>query len=91
MMNMQKYIVIYSALLWGALLVITNQSNAQVMFRNTEHGIIATLPTGWDQVQGVRSATILKLARSGPRNEKARIVFVSDEIPHGRIPFGFDI
>jgi hypothetical protein len=53
--------------------------------------VSASLPSGWDQVQGIRGSTVLKLARSGPAGQKARITLVLDNLPPERVAEGFDI
>lgn len=63
----------------------------QRTFTSREYKVSAQVPGGWDQVQGVRDKTLLKLARSGPAGRKARITFVLDDIPAGRVAAGFDM
>ncbi len=60
-------------------------------FISKQHRISASIPDGWDQIQGIRDNTVLKLARSGKAGQKARIAVVLDNIPNGRIEPGFDI
>ncbi|HWW74108.1 MAG TPA: hypothetical protein VNZ44_01860, partial [Pyrinomonadaceae bacterium] len=75
-----------------AILAFLSPARAQQRtFTSKENNVSAQLPGGWDQVQGVRDKTLLKLARSGPSGQKARITLVLDDIPAGRIAAGFDM
>jgi hypothetical protein len=60
-------------------------------FISKPHSISASIPNGWDQIQGVRDNTVLKLARSGRVGQTARIAVVLDDIPKGRLAPDFDI
>lgn len=62
-----------------------------IQFTSSEHRISATIPDGWDQVQGVRSDTALKIARVASAGQKARIAVILDAIPAGRVASGYDI
>ncbi len=73
-----------------ALLLSTVQAQ-QKGFTNKQHSISASLPSGWDEVQGIRDNTVLKLARTSKAGQKARITVVLDNIPEGRIAPDFDI
>jgi hypothetical protein len=55
--------------------------HAQAPFVSKSHGISATVPKGWDQIEGVRGSTVLKLARVSSEGAKARIAIVADPIP----------
>jgi hypothetical protein len=60
-------------------------------FISKPHNISASIPNGWDQIQGVRDNRVLKLARSGRAGQTARIAVVLDDIPKGRLAPDFDI
>lgn len=73
-----------------ALFLSTAQAQRKE-FVSRQHSISASIPNGWDQIQGVRGNTVLKLARSGRAGRTARIAVVLDDIPEGHFPSGFDI
>lgn len=60
-------------------------------FTSKENNVSAPIPAGWEQVQGVRDTTLLKLARSGPAGQKARITIVLADLPPGRVADGYDM
>lgn len=63
----------------------------QRQFTSSKHDISASIPQGWDQVQGIGKNTVLKLARSGKAGQKARIAIMLQDIPRDRDVSGFDI
>lgn len=73
------------------LLIVPTSAAEKTHFTSKYHQVSAQIPYGWDQVQGVRGNTVLKLARTGPREQRARVAIVFDSIPEGRIARGFDI
>ena len=60
-------------------------------FVSEEANISAELLSGWDLVQGVQDNTVLKLARAGQGDQKARISVRLDDIAAGQIPAGYDM
>lgn len=60
-------------------------------FSTTPHRISAIIPNGWDEVEGIRDNTVLKLARAGKSSQTARISLVLDDIPNGRMDANYDI
>lgn len=66
-------------------------TGAPVPFSSPQHQVFATVPDGWDQVQGVTQQTALKIARLGSSSQKARIALMIHDVPAGRFAPGYDI
>lgn len=62
-----------------------------VRFSSAEHGIYATIPDGWDQVQGLTEQTVLKIGRFWDDYQRARISVMLHQIRPGAVAPNYDI
>lgn len=64
---------------------------APIQFSSSQHRLSATLPDGWEQVQGLTQQSVLKLARLGSGSQKARIALMLHDVPSGTYALDYDI
>lgn len=78
-------------IIWCAAISLFAAQSPHKANINERYHVSAFIPDGWEQVQGVRDDTVLKLSRSGAAEQKAVMTISFEDIPEGREAAGYDI